>query len=140
MDLTLIFLFLSALTLLQLTFEDLRTRKVDERPSSFMLGVVILIALINDMALVFIALMLFVLLVLPKIKTKYTKTLGSGDLTILSWIIPGILILNPFLFIFFMFGMAGAGIAMLIQKVSRPPFVLCILVGLLTAFSAFFML
>lgn len=107
MDFIIIFFLLAVFSLLRLVYSDVKTFLVDERISHYMFGVVAVIFLYMDLIIYWVLITTVFLIVLTIIKEKLRleqrKILGAGDLTILGWIIPGLLVLNAWICVFFVF-------------------------------------
>lgn len=98
------FFFLAALTLIQLVYQDLKERLVGENLSYFMFGAVSTIMLAMGFILQWIILMAVITFGLALLKPKLEKWIGAGDVTILTWLLPGIGALSlPLLLLFVLF-------------------------------------
>jgi hypothetical protein len=105
MDFVSIFFLLGTITLLQLAWQDWKHKAVRTDLSSYMMGVSGVIFLVLDLILVWIGFMLLILFGLSFLKqVKFlTKHIKAGDITVLGWIIPSLIILNPLYFITWLF-------------------------------------
>jgi hypothetical protein len=126
MDFLTIFFLLACFNLLRLVYGDLKEQLVDERVSHYMYGVVAVIFLAMNLILQWVILTIVLLLVLSFVKEKLRleqrKVFGAGDLTIICWIIPGLLILNLWLTAaFVLFYCFGNIFMFLITKKQRLP-------------------
>jgi hypothetical protein len=90
MDFTLMFFFLASLTMIQLVYQDLKEKLVGENLSYYMIGAVSVIMLSLGFIIQWIILMAVVTFGLTLLKPKLEKYIGAGDITILSWLLPGI--------------------------------------------------
>jgi hypothetical protein len=98
MDLVNIFFFLASISLLRLVYEDMLTFKVDERISHYMFGAVAVIFLFQGLIVVWLGFMVLITLglgyVKEKLRLEQRKVFGAGDLTIISWLLPALFVLN----------------------------------------------
>lgn len=137
MDLTLIYFLLSSITLLPLTIQDIKTGKVDARPSSFMTGAIFIMAIINNLAWVYILVILFIVFVLPTFKDKLNGLIGAGDITILTWVIPGLAVLNFWLVPIFLFSIALIGGIYSLFIKNKVRFVIFIFIANMICFASY---
>ena len=139
MNLDFIFLFTGTMVLLQLAIQDLHTRKVDERPSNIMFGVLTVISLLTEMVLPYIGALMLFFVISPKIKEYVKDKLGGGDITVLSWVFPGLIILNFYWFAIFCLITSGYSLIPLFLKKQNTPFVTIIFFSFLTIFALYFL-
>ena len=85
------FMLLGLFKLLHLCWSDLKSLKVDERHSTFMMGVVSLMFFVSGRLLELMVVLFVFSYFLSKIKEKKWLTgLGDGDVTIISWVLGGL--------------------------------------------------
>ncbi len=106
-----IFFFMAGFTLLRLIWEDLKDRQVSVTWSYYMMGAVGTLFMLIGGVWLWLALTLIVIFGLSYVKAwvdkraKSGKTygLGEGDISILSWLLPGLGILSWVLLVLFIF-------------------------------------
>lgn len=103
MDFLIPFFVLGTYKLLFLVWSDLKTLKVDERLSSFMTGVVVLMFFLNGRIIEMLVVVLVTSFLMSRVKQyKQFTGLGAGDLSIMSWVLPGMWFLGlQYLFMFY---------------------------------------
>lgn len=108
MGLDLLFFGIGLLVLLRVVWQDFKNdRMVDARNSSFMIGIVLSMFYLAEAYLWFLAYTFLFLFVLKFYEIKIQPILkrwiylGSGDVSILLWVMPGILLIHPILFFLF---------------------------------------
>lgn len=103
-----LFFGIGTIILLKLVWEDLKTRQLDARNSSVMFGIVMALFYIagNYIYLLYYAIILVLTLkfydnhIKPKLKGLIY--LGKGDISILTWVMPGFFIIHWLLLPFFL--------------------------------------
>lgn len=139
MDLVSIFLILSLTTLLQLTYSDLVNRTTDERLQTFMMGVVSVLFLVNNLFLFWLIYFVIIVFVLGWLKEVLKSRLGAGDVSTLAWLIPSIAILDLNLLPLFLIVVGLAlGIGHLV-RFNRFPGMIAFSVGLIVVFITHFL-
>jgi len=86
-----VFFVLGGFNLARLAWGDMKELLVDQRISSLMTGVVLCLYLLEGRVLELLVVAFVALFALGEIK-KHTKLLGiaEGDITIMSWVLPGL--------------------------------------------------
>lgn len=97
------FIILGLFKLASLVWSDLKELKVDERHSTFMLGVVTLLYFLSGRLLEMLVVIFVSSFLLSKIKEREWLTgLGAGDLSILTWVLSGLWFFNYYYIVVFM--------------------------------------
>lgn len=110
LDTTTILFFVSAIALLKLAHQDWNTQTIDERISYYMMGLITTLFLLQNMIVAWIILVLVVSIALPHIKQKLSHFLAAGDVTVLTWLTPAILLINPVYFVVWLFVYAATNL------------------------------
>jgi hypothetical protein len=85
------FFYLAAFQLLRLTYSDIKNLLVDERPSHFMMGVVVFCFILSGRVFEGLIVILFFSFALGYLKRfKSFVGVNEGDITVLSWICGGL--------------------------------------------------
>jgi hypothetical protein len=128
-----VFFWLAGFQLARLLIEDLKTKKVDERTSSFMQGIVVFLYLLTGRAIEGVIVLIVSVFGLVFIKQKIELIgLNDGDITILSWVLPGIWFFGAIPTAIFLIGTYGS--FTLFGKQSKP-FTPFITVGFIMAWA-----
>ena len=133
-----IIFFLGMFNLLKLVWSDTENLTVDQRPSWLMNGVVLTCFYLSGRVLEFVAIAFIVLIALSYIK-KYSDKIGlaSGDITILAWVLSGMLLLGYYylLSFFIAYTIVLFLIYKLLHKNSGIPATIPIAIGFVTVFA-----
>lgn len=122
MDTTTILFFVSSIALLRLSHQDWKNQQIDQKISYYMLGLISTLFLLQNMILAWIILLLIVSIALPHIKQKLSRFLAAGDITVLSWLTPAIILISPIYFAVWLFVYAATNLGFyFIFKTKKQP-------------------
>jgi len=133
------FMILGLFKLLNLFWSDLKCLKVDERHSTFMMGVVSLMFFVSGRLLELMVVLFVFSYLLVKLKhNKWLTGLGDGDVTILSWVLGGLWFFGWYYIVIFMatYLLIFAYLNYFITKKEPLPATIPILIGFVIVSSA----
>ena len=126
LDFARLWLSMSFITLAMLCYTDLRSREVDTRRNSVMIGAGLMATIPTGLGFIYI-IHVFVVILFNKVFSKLNKRIdkryiASGDQKALFWIIPGFVLLGsiaPAVFMVVLVGVLSA-VALIQAKFNKP--------------------
>ena len=122
MDTTTILFFVSSIALLRLAHQDWNNQTLDERISYYMMGLITTLFLLQNQIVFWIILVLVVSIGLPHIKKRLSCFLAAGDITVLTWLTPALILISPFYFAIWLivYGLTNASFYFIFKSRKQP--------------------
>jgi hypothetical protein len=138
MDFITPFFFIAVFKLLMLVWSDLKELLVDERHSTFMMGVVVIMYALEFRMIELIIVLLVSQFFLAKLKSNNKWFgVGKGDLSILAWVVAGLWFFNWTFLVVFLIGYIGlmSYFYFILNKKSGYPLTICIAFGFILTWA-----
>ena len=138
MDFITPFFFIAVFKLLMLVWSDLKELLVDERHSTFMMGVVVIMYALEFRMIELIIVLLVSQFFMAKLKSNNKWFgVGKGDLSILAWVVAGLWFFNWTFLVVFLVGYIGlmSYFYFILNKKSGYPLTICIAFGFIITWA-----